>query len=459
MPSPFHGIETSSRALRAFQRTLDTTGHNIANVNTPGYSRQVVGLVNTQPLNEWNHGALMELGTGVSISQISRIRDTLLEARRQNAYSEQGRSEGSLSNLEKVQSTFLDVQGRGISDALNAFYNSWSALGSNPTSSANQLQVQAAGRDLTQKVSGTYAHLKNQAANQTDQINQTLGQIQGLANQIGSINTEIRKQLAEGGSPNDLYDRRDQSIADLAKLVNVDTHIAKDGTTSVFVGSFTLVDQVGSTQFPTTFNAASSSVINPISSWSITSGKLKGLFDNANQVAGYQADLDNLANTLRTQVNSVHMAGFTSTGATGVQFFNDSVVQTGAVDFDLDAAIKASPTNIAIGNTTAAGDGSTALALSGLRDVKFATLGTRTSGVFFSDLTSTIGRDVSVAKNGVDTANALSEQIDAQVQDIAGVSLDEEMSNMLKFQRSYQASAKVLNTMDSILGDLMNIIK
>ncbi len=458
MPSPFQGIETASRALRAFQRSLDTTGHNIANVNTQGYSRQVVGLVATDPTTEWAHG-IMNIGSGVTVSSINRIRDAMLESRRQDSYSEQGRSEGTLNNLEKVQSTFLDVQGKGISDALTTFYNSWSALGSNPTSAAYQQQVQAAGRDLAQKISGNYGQLKAQDASQTDQINQTISQIQGIADQIGKINTEIKKQVAEGGSPNDLFDQRDQAISDLSKLVNVDTHLASDGTTSVFVGSFTLVDQVGSTKFPTSFNASASTVTNATATWSVTSGKLKGLFDNSNQVAGYRTQLDNLANTLRTQVNSIHMAGYTATGATGQKFFNDSVVQTGAVDFALDAAVDASPSNIVIGNSSAAGDGSAALAISNLRDTKFASLGTRTSGTFFSDLVSTVGRDVSIAKNGVDTANAMSEQLDSQVQDVAGVSLDDEMSNMLKFQRSYQAAAKVLNTMDGLMGDLIAMLK
>ena len=166
-----------------------------------------------------------------------------------------------------------------------------------------------------------------------------------------------------------------------------------------------------------------------------------------------------MANTLRTQVNAIHSAGYTSTGATGQNFFNDSNPQTGAVDFALDAAVAASPNNIAIGNSSSAGDGSAALAISALRDTKISSLGNRTSESFYADLTSTVGRDVSVAKNGVDTANALSEQIDSQVQDVAGVSLDEEMSNMLQFQRSYQAAAKVLNTMDTVMGNLMDMMK
>ena len=459
MPSPFQGIETASRALLAFQRSLDTTSNNISNVNTPGYSRQVVKLSATTPDTSWGTSGTISIGSGVNVATISRIRDAMLESRRQDAYSDQGRAEGSLSNLEKIQSTFLDVQGSGISTALSTFYNSWSSLGSNPTSTANQMQVQSAGRDLAQKISGTYAQLKTQDSSQTDQINQTLSDIQGLADNIGSINTEIRKQLASGGSPNNLFDQRDQAISDLSKLVNVDTHVASDGTTSVYVGSFTLVDQAGSTKFPTNFDAASSTISNATATWPVTSGKLKGLFDNANQIASYKGQLDNLANTLRTQVNAIHSAGYTSTGATGQNFFNDSNPQTGAVDFALDAAVAASPNNIAIGNSSSAGDGSAALAISALRDTKISSLGNRTSESFYADLTSTVGRDVSVAKNGVDTANALSEQIDSQVQDVAGVSLDEEMSNMLQFQRSYQAAAKVLNTMDTVMGNLMDMMK
>lgn len=457
MPSPFQGIETASRALHAFQRSLDTSGHNIANVNTQGYSRQTVSLQATPAGTEYAN-RLINIGSGVAISTVSRIRDSMLEARRQQAYSQQGQAEGSLGNLEKVQSMFLDVQGSGISNSIDAFFNSWSALGSNPSSSANLLQVQSAGRDLANRISSTYGQLKAQSDSQDSQITQTLTDIQTLANKIETFNTEIRKEMAQGGSPNDLMDQRDATISDLAKLVNIDTNQASDGTVSVFVGSFTLVDQVGAKQFPTAYSAAGSTVTDSVASWSITSGKLKGLFDNVNQTASYMSQLDNLANTLRTQVNSIHMAGYTSTGSTGVQFFNDSIPQTGAADFALSAAVDSSPTNIVIGYTSAAGDGSAAMALSSLRDTKIASLGNRTAGAFYGDLVSGIGRDVNVAKNNVDTAYALSEQIDAQVQDVSGVNLDDEMSDMLKFQRSYQAAAKVLNTMDQLMGDLINML-
>ena len=454
MPSPFQGIETASRALQSFQQSLDTTSNNIANVNSPSYSRQVVNLQATPSYISGN----LSIGSGVNVTQINRIRDAMLQNRQQDAYSQQGQAEGSLSNLEKVQSMFLDASGSGISNSLSNFFNSWSALGSNPTSAANLQQVQSAGRTLASQISGTYSQLKDQSTSQTTQINQTISDIQTLAGKIDTLNSQIRKETAGGTSANDLLDQRDQAISDLSKLVNVTTHQTSDGSITVAVGSFTLVDQVGAKQFPNSFNAASSTVTNSVGSWGISSGKLKGLFDNANQTAGYMSQLDNLANTLRTQVNSISTAGFTSAGTTGVQFFNDSNPQTGAIDFALSAAVDSSASNVVVGNSSAAGDGSAALALSNLQNTQLAGLGNQTFGGYYNTLVSTIGRDTNVAQNNVDTANGLSEQVDSQVQSTSGVNIDDEMSNMLKFQRSYQAAAKVLNTMDQVTSDLINMI-
>ncbi|HLO99879.1 MAG TPA: flagellar hook-associated protein FlgK [Fimbriimonas sp.] len=458
MPSPFQGIETASRALRAFQRSLDTTSNNIANVNTAGYTRQVVELTPTDPGHEYAR-KLLTIGSGVNVSEINRIRDNQLEHRRHTAFSEQGRSEASLGNLEKVQSTFLDVQGKGISTALDTFFNAWSAMGSDPTSASAKLEVQNAGRDLSKKISNAYQELSGISTSQDEQIQATLVDIQRLSEDIGQLNSEIKKQLAQGGEPNDLFDARDTVIAELSQLINVSTHAASDGTISVFSGNLTLVDQVGARDFPTTYDAATSTVTNSISTWNVSGGKLKGLFDNANTFDTYLTQLDSLANTLRDEVNSIHMSGYTSTGATGQRFFNDSVPQTGAANFALDANIEASVDNIALGATNAAGDGSIGLGISALRDTKLTNLGNKTFKNYFSDVLTGVGRAVTVAKTNLETAYALTEQVEAQIQDVSGVNLDDEMAEMLKYQRSYQAAAKVLNVMDQTIGDLIDMLR
>lgn len=458
MSGSFGGIETASRALRAFQRQLDTTGHNIANVNTKGYSRQTVDLAATDPARSIE-GKLLSIGTGVSVASINRIKDQLMEARRQGILGDQGRAEGNLSNLERVQSSFLDIDGRGITNALDYFYNSWSALGSNPTSLAAKQQVQNAGADLAKRVRDAFANLDGLSQGTDKQIQQTMGQIQSLGNKISSLNTEIKKNIAAGGSPNDQMDQRDEAIAELSKLVNVQTNSAPDGTTSVFIGSFTLVDQVGAREFPANYDSATSTVSGNGMSWPITGGKLKGLFDSAGQMSSFKADLDSFANQLRTQVNTIHSGGITGAGTTGQNFFADSIPQTGAKDFNLDPAISANPTLIATGSTTAKGDGSIAIALSGLRDQKIPALGNQTIGNLFTSLISTVGTSVRNAKNNVETSYTLSEQLDQQIQDVSGVNMDDEMANMLRFQRSYQAAAKILNMMDENVGTLIDMLR
>lgn len=461
MPSPFQGIETSRRALNAFQRSLDTTGHNIANVNTKGFSRQRADLAVTSP-DTYIAGRNINLGTGVNLVQISRARDSFLESRRQSISGDQGRSEANLSMLERVQSSFLDVSGKGISSSLDAFYNSWSSLANDPSSQTNRQQVLAAGRDLSTKVRGAYADLKSTLDSQSKAVTDTIGQIQGYADQIAKLNDQIRANMAGGGMPNDLMDQRDQAVADLAKLVNIDTHVGNDNSMSVFVGSMPLVDQVGARQFPTNFNSATSTVNDGGSiNWPITGGVLKGQFDGLADVTGYMTQLDNLANTIRSQVNNLHLSGVTNSGAAGGYFFSDNATTPilGAANLYMDSTLDANASLLVTGTTSAAGDGSIAMAMSKLRDQNVAGLGNQTTRGYFSTLLAGVGRDITLAQNERDTAYALGEQVDSQIQDVSGVNLDDELANLQQFQRSYQASAKVLSVMDETIGDLINMLK
>jgi flagellar hook-associated protein 1 FlgK len=461
MPSPFQGIETSRRALNAFQRSLDTTGHNIANVNTKGFSRQRADLQVATP-NVYIAGKVVNVGSGVNLNQITRSRDLFLESRRQDIGGDQGRAEANLSLLERVQASFLDVSGKGISSSLDAFYNSWSSLANDPSSLTNRQGVLAAGRDVATKVRTAYSDLKATYDAQTKQINDTISTIQGFADQIGSLNEQIRINMAGGGQPNDLMDQRDQAVSELSKLVNVDTHLGSDNSLSVFVGSYTLVDQVGSTPFPTTFNAATSTVNDGGSvNWPITNGVLKGQFDGMTDVANYMTQLDNLANNLRSQVNNLHGSGVTNAGAAGGFFFSDNATTPilGAANLYIDSALDINPALLVTGTSSAASDGTIATAMSKLRDQSIAGLGGQTTRSYFSSLLSTVGRDISTAQTDREIAYALGEQIEAQVQDISGVNLDDELANLQQFQRSYQASAKVLSVMDETLGDLISMLK
>jgi flagellar hook-associated protein 1 FlgK len=178
-----------------------------------------------------------------------------------------------------------------------------------------------------------------------------------------------------------------------------------------------------------------------------------------NKVGEFKANLDTFANTLRSQVNGLHRSGQLSDGTTNIDFFNDSNPQTGAANFGLSAAVLASADNITNGSTGAAGDGGVALALSRLRESNIAGLGGKTFKNFYGEFVSGIGRDIQVAESSMDTQGAIIQQVDLQRQAEMGVNLDDEMANLLQYQRSYQAAAKALSVLNEVTEDLVNLIR
>lgn len=460
MPGVFHGIGTMNSALRAFQRALDVTGHNIANVNTTGYNRQQIDLNEADP-TYFAYGNGFYMGNGVDGSTITRIRDGFLAAQRIGATSEQGRLGSLGQTLDAINGILQEPGGAGVSTALDQFFNSWSALGSNPGEPAYLQQVQQSGATLASRVRDLYAQLQSQKSQTTGQIDAAIRDGQGLMDHIAAMNAEIRSHQGPGVSANDLLDLRDQAVQQLGEIMPIQVVPQPDGSVQIYSGQMPLVDLQGARSLPTAYDANTGTLTGSGQNFPMTSGRLGGLFQSYQKVVGYQSQLDTLANTLRTQVNSVHATGINGLGATGQNFFNDVAPgdpQTGAIDFDLDPAIAADPNAIAFGASGNPGDGGIALTLSDLKNSPLAGLGNQTFGQFYAGLVSTIGGDASYARAQADTSSAIVRQIDEQIQSTSGVSLDDEMASMLRYQRSYQAAAKALSIFDQTTEDLLNML-
>lgn len=458
MAGTFHGINMASNALRAFQRALDVTGHNISNVNTVGYSRQAIEFKENDPTRFWS-GGVHALGNGISISSINRIRDAFLEQRRLVANADTGKFLGMSEGLKSIESLYLEPGGSGIADAMDKFFNAWSALASNPNEPAARMQVQQAGSTLAARIRTTHQSLQSQLDYTTEAVTATLQQVQNLSQQVADLNGQIRQKQAEGMEPNDLKDLRDQTLRELGQLVDIHTYEQPDGTVNVFMNQLTLVDSAGAVPTPMSFDTATNTISDGSGTFDVRSGKLRALFETAEQLRVYQGNLDDLANNLRTQVNSIHTTGMNPLGATGVRFFNDSAPQSGAIDFELDPAVLTDPQAIVSSVSGATGDGGLALSLSRLRDQAQGALGGRTFNGYFQDMVSDVGRRAQYWEAQVSTQRAMNEQIDSQIQAVSGVSLDDEMANMLRFQRSYQAAAKALAIFDQATEDLINMIR
>ncbi len=460
MPSPFHGIEIASRALRAFQRGLDVAGHNIANVNSRGYTRQTVEYGPTEPMNVY-HARLLSLGTGVGITSINRIQDGFLQLRTWSSNGGLGRFEALASQLRQVEGVFHEAGGGGIADALDRFFNAWSGLASNPGSDAARMEVQMAGRTLVGRVRGAYQDLMRIETQIAGQVAATFDRIDTLTAKIAELNTRIQQQVGTGAQPNDLLDQRDLAVADLSRLVDVQSYAHANGSVSLYMGSLPLVDASGSRPIPRTYDASTFTLDAGTAQHKVRAGQLYGLFEAANSVDAYQAQLDALADNLRTEINLLHRTGINPNAATDIPFFRDPTGPgvSAALDFELSAEVLADIKNIASGVSGNAGDGALALAIGQLRDQSLAALGNRSFSGFFATLAASVGRDVSSTGESLKTQEAVANQIEAQRQSVGGVSIDDEMASMLRFQRSYQAAARALALFDEVTEDLISLIR
>lgn len=441
--SSFNGIGTLSNALRAFQRELDVTGQNIANVETQGYSRQKVDLS-----SNFTSGFPFPTGNGVSVASVNRIRDQFLDARKSEVNADLGRANAQSEGLSKVDGIIMEPSTNGVSDALGKFFDSWSALSGNPSQLSLKSDVLTAGQTLVTRIRGAYDSLQGLKSESEARVGDAIGRVNELGKSIADLNNQIRRSAVV---PNELLDKRDAAITELASLVDVKTATLNDGSVTVSINQLTLVSGSDYKEMPTSpIDAATGTIGSGDQRISIRSGAIRGEFDAQSTISGYQSQLDDLANAIRDAVNGIHQ-----TNPTGNAFFTGS----GAKGLDLDASVKGQPANVATGTTTAGGDGSIALQLSRMRSQGITSLGGRTLGDSYSNLVATVGRDTKAAKETVGIQSALSAQVDGQIQSVSGVSLDDEMANMMRFQRTYQAAAKALNTFDSTFDDLLGILR
>lgn len=455
MAGSFGGINTLSQALRAFQRGLDVTGHNISNANTVGYSRQLVNYsANPADLYFSPNGAF-QIGTGVSVQDVARVRDFLTDRSMWNSNGEMGRFHALATSLSALEGAFPEPGDAGISAALGKFFDAWSGLASNPSDPAAKLAVQQAGLTLTSRVRQTYAGLSEQGEGLTTRLNGALDRVDQLSATIAELNDQIVAKLATGASPNDLLDQRDQAVEELSGLMDVQVHVYEDGSMAVYSGQISLVNGTASFALSREVDASRGT----LGGFPIGGGEIAGLLQSQATETSYRNSLDAFANELRTSINGLHSTGIGAGGLTGVLFFADSDPQTGAADFDLSSDIKTDAGKIMSGTSGAAGDGSLALALSRLRAGSIAGLGGKSFASYYGELVAQVGSDSAYYADQVETQAAVMASIENRRQAISGVNLDDEMTNMLRFQRSYQAAAKALQVLDGVTEDLLGLIR
>jgi len=295
------------------------------------------------------------------------------------------------------------------------------------------------------------------------EIGQTVGEINGYIHQIAQLNGSIAQMEAGGQQANDLRDQRGYLTEQLSKIMNIQEVEQSDGTISLSVGSVSLVNQSNYNDLGTEVSHLSGDPITKVvlSSNSmeinVKGGSLKGMLEARDEIIPEKmAELDAFAAQLVQSINSVHSAGYTTDGLTGIDFFDPE--GTTAETISLSFEIEEDANNIAISQNGTPGDNSNVLAILDLRDQYLMNGNSATFGDYYNSVIGEIGSRAQEASNLSSNHQLLVNQIEYRRQAVSGVSLDEEMANMISYEHAYGAAAKLMNVMDTAMETIINML-
>jgi flagellar hook-associated protein 1 FlgK len=463
MYSTFFGLEIGRRALMTSQLALDVTAHNIANANTDGYSRQKISLTATTPmLVSMNRMEIpAQLGTGVKLSAVTRAKDMLLEKQIQTETATQSQSDATVSEFSQVENVVNEPSSTALGSALDSFWAGWQELSTSPEDVSTRNSLVTTAQSLTQLLNTKDKDMASLQANEDAGVRTAVDQINNLASQIRDLNVQINQSLGVEATPNDLYDKRDTLLGQLSQLTNFEGHQMSNGLYDITIDGHTLVQDntfvpLTVANDPTNNNYAAITWSDDGSKANITDGKIQGLVDmRDNYIPKYRQSLNDLATGIMTSVNALQSSGYALNAATasGINFFTG----TGAGDIQVNAAIVADATLISAAQSASApGDGANALAMAQLQSTKTMSAGTQTFGDFYDNFVAQVGLDSQNNTNTNNTQKTLVSSLTTQRDSISNVSLDEEMTNMIQYQDGYNAAARVITTMDSMLDTIIN---
>jgi flagellar hook-associated protein 1 FlgK len=468
MSGLFSNLYTNTSAMRAHTAALDLVGRNMANVNNPAYARQRIiygdrGAVQT---------ALGTQSLGIEAVGIQQFRDRLLDGQIRNEISTGDSFSTRLAFLRQAETALgqgalgasggLDTIGSnptigaGIAQSIDAFFNAWESFATHPTSIIEKQQVAAATDDLINKLQLADARLADIALpstrnSLTDQMDRDATRVNGLLASIADLNRQIgRVEVSRPLSAVDLRDQRQAKLEELARLIDFEIADQPAGQIAIVVRDTAnnAVNLVDLANVPGTFARNGTGyewtpTAGPAVALNVTGGSLHGYREAGLAIQGYRDDLDAFVGALVAQVNTAYNSGtngefFAAGGTTAA-----SIARVATVS-NLRAADIGSP----------AGANDRALAVAEI--ARHATFLHGTPAATFTRLVGEVAQDITVAGNRLEDQASLQRLLKAQREAFGGVSLDEEVAEMMRLQRAFQASAKLINVMDEMLDRVVN---
>ncbi len=467
-------LETARRALLAQQAGINVTGHNIANASTPGYSRQRVDLVSTPAIRD----TAGFLGTGATASSVTRLRNRFIDQQLRTTQGSMG--EAGLRNqiMSQVEATFNEPSSSALGSTISAFFNAWEDLSTHPEDQVSRNALLQQGNLLSEGFHRLASGITTFRGSLRDDLNAKVSRINALTKEIASIDVQVIAARSGGMSPNDLLDQRDQKLEELSGLANISVSEDSLGSVTVSLGSMVVASRAGAVQIKAvpstakTINGTSFDQMKIVTENSgvlidASSGELGGILEAYNTgIPGTMGKLDQLAAAFVNEINSLHVSGFglQNPPRTGINFFKGNSAATIGLDLT-DTSGGALPGSAPDLNNIAAaappgapGNNAIALRIAALARNGIGSTGNVTLPQFYNNMVSELGIEVSSSSNEVSSTELVLQQLEGQRDAVSSVSLDEEMANLIKFQRAFDAAAKVMSSTDQMFQTILSMV-
>ncbi|NCN27013.1 flagellar hook-associated protein FlgK [bacterium] len=453
--------------LATNQKGLSVTSHNISNVNTDGYSRQRVDVENIDP-TDLGAG---RVGGGARVRSIARSHSDFVSRRLEKEGTDLHRARATTGIYSQIENIFTNDSEQGLSKTMSGFFNEVRSLSTDPTSMPMRSAVVESANNVARDFNRLNKALDDVRVDLDNRVEGTVMRVNGLTQRIADLNQRIMGIEGSQGVANDERDRRDLALRELSGLVDIQVSTIENGGVNVASGRIgTLVSGIDNTEiaalrtqtedFPDAMMVGVKTASNGVRDVSeyVKGGELGAYLNTRDEfLAGLKSDVNQMAGTFASNVNQVNASGFDGRGDKGGGIFDFDTGAVGAGTIKVSDELRLNP-NLLAGamKQGAAGDNSVLLQMADLES-KAIVGGEKTLLDFNSEIVGRVGIETRSANEALETQEGIYAQLENLREEESGVSLDEEAMNMIKYQKAFDASAKVIQVADSMLETVLNL--
>lgn len=507
IPTNF-GLFIGYQGLKAAQTALNVVSHNITNINTEGYSKQraemATGVPYAYPTPDTYIGA-GQVGQGVLVEEIKRLRDNFVDIQYRDVSSQAGYDSAVQEGLKRIQSLTADSTDTGLAQSLQAFFNAAQELSIQPQSIPARTAYLQSAQDVIYNFQTRANQLQDYqdqliSSTTTSELSVRVDSVNEKLQAIADLNKEILMVSSAGAAPNDLMDKRELALRELSKLVDITVTPLANNLVDVKIAGITMVrrgDVLDTLQLVANGGAAPPpskvpTLIETVNGGDVLNdgagtdeiqlGEIKGILDAAgntgtlSSVESVLGDLNTLLVNFVNQVNTLQTAGRDLNGALAAAnpLFTPAVPAASPLpifQYAVNPTVLADPKLVAAANNDASvvapepipgfageGDGRNALAIAKLRTTTIGALG-GTFENFLTQAVTELGVDAQSYDGRVKNDTSLLTALDQRQQETSGVSLDEELTDMLRYQRQFEASSKIISVFDQVLQQIIGMVQ